>query len=263
MIGQLQEALKTLQSVLDRALKDNEILREQNAYLTKQLFSPRSEKRGDIPGQLAFFDEVESESELMASPDGSGMVTVTYRRERRPKATHDETMRDLPEVERTIDLPDDRKTCAICGAGLACIGREFVRDEIEVIPRKAVRVRIYRNVYGCPACKSETGEASIIKADVPAALIPNSYATASAVALTMHAKYNLGLPLYRQEKDWGQLGVILNRTTLADWIIYCGIHYILPVVDRLHDIQLSREILYCDELCEASHNSAYDKHMIM
>ena len=176
------------------------------------------------------------------------MITVKeHKRKRKPKASHDELMDKLPEVERTIQLSDEERVCGICGEKLVPIGREFVRDEIEVIPKKAVRVKIYREVYNCPECTKESDQANIVKAEAPAPLIEHSYATASLVVAVVYAKYVMGIPLYRQEKDWAELGVMLNRTTLSNWVITCAIRYVLPLIDRMHELLMKRDIIYADE----------------
>ena len=58
----------------------------------------------------------------------------------------------------------------------------------------------------------------LTKAAVPEALIPNSYASGSAVAWVMYQKFANAMPLYHQEQDWHQLGVDFTRATLANWI---------------------------------------------
>ena len=249
LIEQLNATIAELNMTIALLRKDNENLKEQNAYLAKQLFAPKSEKQKGDRNQCAMdFLEAERESDLEAAAEGDE-ITVTYKRKRKrkPKATHDELMKDLPEIERLIELSEAERRCGICGGELVQIGREFVRDEVEIIPQQAVRVKIYRAVYGCPTCETETDEANIVKAPAPASLIPHSYVTPSAATICIYNKYVNGLPLYRQEQDWNQLGIRLNRTTLANWVIYCGIRYILPIVDRMHELLMERDILYCDE----------------
>lgn len=63
----------------------------------------------------------------------------------------------------------------------------------------------------------------------------------------MYQKYADSMPLYRREQDWKQLGVMLNRATLANWIIYCATQYIEPFYYYLHREQLKREFLMADE----------------
>jgi hypothetical protein len=69
-----------------------------------------------------------------------------------------------------------------------------------------------------------------VKSHVPEALMPNGYASASVVAWVMYQKYANAVPLYRQEKDWNQMGVLFNRATLANWVIYCAKNYFTPLL---------------------------------
>ena len=46
-------------------------------------------------------------------------------------------------------------------------------------------------------------------------------------------KYVNSIPLYRQEKDWEQIGIGLSRATMANWIIRSSEDYLLPVVNHL------------------------------
>jgi hypothetical protein len=55
------------------------------------------------------------------------------------------------------------------------------------------------------------------------------------------------MPLYRQEKEWEQLGLALSRATMANWIIRCSKDWLMPVVKRLRQELLKRDIIHCDE----------------
>lgn len=46
---------------------------------------------------------------------------------------------------------------------------------------------------------------------------------------------------------WKQLGVLLNKGTLANWGIYCAAQYFKPLYDYLHRELLKREFLMADE----------------
>ena len=106
-----------------------------------------------------------------------------------------------------------------------------------------------------------------VKAAVPEALIPNSYASGSAVAWVMYQKFANAMPLYRQEQDWHQLGVDFTRATLANWIIYCADNYFKPMYDYLHRQLLQRKYLMADEtriqvLKEPERNPETDSFML-
>jgi hypothetical protein len=55
------------------------------------------------------------------------------------------------------------------------------------------------------------------------------------------------LPLYRQEKEWADLGVELSRATLANWMISCSHSWLMPLLEHMRKDLLSREVLHADE----------------
>jgi transposase len=54
---------------------------------------------------------------------------------------------------------------------------------------------------------------------VPPQLIPKSFATGSLIAHIVCSKFEDALPLYRQEKIFGRLGIDLPRQTMCGWLI--------------------------------------------
>ena len=109
------------------------------------------------------------------------------------------------------------------------IGKEIVREELEYIPAKLRIVRYVRMTYECSKCK-HTDKPYIEKAPTPTSLMNHSLASPSSVAYVMYQKYVNSMPLYRQEKDWENLGISLKRSTMANWIIRCSQEYFYPVV---------------------------------
>jgi len=115
-----------------------------------------------------------------------------------------------------------------------------------VLPAKLQIVRYVRMAYECPKCK-HTDTPSIEKAPTPTSLMKHSLASPSSVANVMYQKYVNSMPLYRQEKDWEQLGISLKRATMANWVIRCSQDYFYPVISHLRNELLKRETLHCDE----------------
>lgn len=46
---------------------------------------------------------------------------------------------------------------------------------------------------------------------IPEPVIPHSYASAESVAFVMKQKFVNGVPLYRQESEWKQMGWIFQK----------------------------------------------------
>ena len=257
LISQLNTTIAAQTELIQSLKKDHEADREQIQnllaqvdYLTKKLFGTSSEKMKDVEGQLNLFDEAEQEAEQEADIDLKAPVIKVPEHTRKKKRTLEELFKGVPSRDEIISLPEDERVCDECGVALEPIGKEFVRHEFRFTPAKGEVVNIYRETYKCPACSTaDAMEENIkfVKAAVPEALIPNSYASGSAVAWVMYQKFANAMPLYRQEQDWHQLGVDFTRATLANWIIYCADNYFKPMYDYLHRQLLQRKYLMADE----------------
>ena len=70
---------------------------------------------------------------------------------------------------------------------------------------------------------------------MPYPVIQHSYASPSTVAWVIHQKYELAVPLYRQEKEWADLGVPLSRATMSYWILASYRDWLSPVVGLLKE----------------------------
>ena len=113
-------------------------------------------------------------------------------------------------------------------------------------PHSYVSYANVRWTYECPKCK-HTDKCFIKKAPAPTSLMNHSLASPSSVAQVMYQKYVNSAPLYRQEKEWEQLGISLSRAAMANWIIRCAKDYLIPVTQHLRKLLLKRDIVHCDE----------------
>ena len=242
----LKEAL-----VYIKALKDeNERLKQQNANLTEQIIRNQKKMYGKSSEQiryiydseqLSFFNEAEQEYSASApEPTKETLVAAHTRKAKRTKA---EITENLEHKEIICDLED--KHCPECGEELVCIGKEFVRSELNIIPAQVFVVDIYRKVYKCANCADDE-YTPILKAETPVPVMKKSMATPATVAYVMQQKYQLGMPLNRQEQYWKAEGVELSRTTLANWIIRSSMWF-EKLWERMHEILLSEDIIHADE----------------
>lgn len=256
IISQLNMTVKSQNEIIlslrDTIASNQEQMRtmtEQIEYLTKKLFGTSSEKTKNLEGQYNLFDEAEQEAIPVDETETAGSVPVKEHT-RKPKSRQADVFKGVPSRDEIIPLFEDQKFCADCGAEMKVIGREFLRREFRFIPAKGEVVNIYVETAKCPVCSEAPAmekAVQFVKSHAPEALILHSYATASVVAWVMYQKYANSMPLYRQEQDWKQLGVFLNRATLANWIIHYATQYFKPLYDHLHRELLKREFLMADE----------------
>jgi len=238
-IEQLKNKIKKLEQQVEN-------LTEMILILRKEKFGPSSEKtpKKDIDGQLYLFNEAEAYSDSPAPEPISRDVRGYTRTEKRTKRV--EIIKDLPVREILCELPKEAQYCIQCGTQLKPIGKEIVREELEYIPARLQVVRYVRMAYECPKCK-HTDKPYIEKAPAPTSLMNHSLASPSSVAYVMYQKYVNSMPLYRQEKDWENLGIELKRSTMANWIIRCSQDYFYPVIQYMRKKLLERDIIHCDE----------------
>lgn len=238
-IVHLENIIQDLQNQISNL---NEIV----LLLRKEKFGSSSEKtpKGKIDGQLSLFNEAEIKADASVSEPIIKDVKGYKRRDKKTK--REELIKDLPVREVPCTLPDDEQYCDQCGTLLRVIGTTVVCEELEYIPARLQIVRYTQTAYECPKCK-HTDYPYIAKAGTPTSLMNHSLASPSSVANVMYQKYVNSIPLYRQEKDWEQLGIDLSRATMANWVIRCSNDYLIPVIRYLQKKLLERDVVHCDE----------------
>lgn len=236
MISSLQNSINELNHLVTNL---TEIIQQ----MRKARFGPSSEKTVVTDSsceQLSLFNEVELEADGVIDEPvekiSKGKVTPKSKRVRKVQI-----IKDLPVTEVLCEAPDEDLACPKCHADLKVLGKEVVREELEYIPAQLRVVKYVRYSYECPKCK-HTDKPYIIKAGVPTSLMNHSLASPSSVANVLYQKYVNGIPLYRQEKDWERMGIILSRATMANWTIKCADDYIAPVVSRMKELLLKRDM---------------------
>jgi len=158
------------------------------------------------PNQMSIFNEAESTADLIQPEPKITEVKAYYRK--RTRLTTDKLPEDLPVEVVEHELPKEDRDCPECGSGLHTMGKE-TREEIKVIPAKAVIVRHVRHIYACRNCEATSEHVPIVKADMPEPVIKGGFASPEAIAHIAVQKFMMASPLYRQEQEWKQNGILL------------------------------------------------------
>jgi len=258
-IDELQTSISDLTKNIER--KETEIaeLRRQIDWFIAQIkknnkrtFGQSSEKTEYVSGveAISLFNEVEGEADPnQPEPEIEEVIIPEHKVKKRKKQVghRDKVLEGLEVESIEYILNEDEKICPECDGELHTIGKEVVRREIEIIPAKVNVKEHVRLAYGCRRCEIEGEHASILKADVPTALIPNSIASPSAVAYVMYEKYVNAMPLNRQANDLELHGLKLPRQTMANWVIFCAQKYFEPVYEQMHKKLVTLDIIQDDE----------------
>lgn len=197
--------------------KQNIMLSHLNEMLVKgrkAMFRKSSEQLSNIEGseQLTLFNE--AEQEYSAGSSEPAVETITVNSHTRKKRLSREELPDSVEHKKVVIVLDD-KSCPEYGKEMVCIGEEFIRSELNIIPVQISVIDYYRKKYTCKSCEEDNLSTDIIAAEMPTPVIKKSMASAGTIAYVIQQKYQMGMPLYRQEQYWKSQDIALSRTTMA------------------------------------------------
>ena len=126
------------------------------------------------------------------------------------------------------------------------MGRE-TREELKIIPARAVIVRHVRHVYACRNCENASDHVPIVKADMPEPVIKGGFASPETIAHIASQKFMMALPLYRQEQEWNQNGIQLSRQTMSNWLIKASEDWLEPIYEAMKHRLCGHDVLHGDE----------------
>ena len=209
------------------------------AHLRRMRFGARSEalsvEQRDLFQETLASDIAAAEAKLAQSaadePAGQAPRTPRERAGRQPLPAH------LPRIEHHHE--PESCTCGQCGAALVKIG-EDITEQLDVEPARFFVHRHIRPQYACRPCET------IAAAPIPPAVIDGGMAAIGLLVWVVIGKYLDHLPLYRLEQIAARSGVVLSRSTLAEWVGRIGVS-LQPLADRLSAMLLERGVLHADE----------------
>ncbi len=231
--------IETLKQTLHERDLRIAILEEKLRLALHKRFAASSEKAP--AGQLNLFNEAEAISAQAVAEEATTTVPEHKRRKRGRKPLPDH----IPRTRIEHDIPEHEKICA-CGCRKSCIG-EAVSEQLDIVPAKIQVLQHVRFKYACMSCEGVEDEGPAVTiAPLPPQPIPKSNASPGLLAHIVTAKFQDGLPLYRQETMFARIGVELPRATMANWMIRVG-DLILPLINLMQEVQLSYDMLQMDE----------------
>jgi transposase len=241
---QLQQLLVEKDRLITEQARRIAEQQSQIAGLLEQFRLQRHHRFGasseQAPGQGTLFNEAESLAADLSDEPAASPVTPAADTPHQPRRGRRRPLPpELPRIEIVHDLAAGEQQCT-CGCQLSALGEE-ISEQLDIIPTQVRVIRHIRKTYACPRC-----ETAPITAPLPAQPIPKSNASAGLLAHIAVAKYQDGLPLYRQEAILQRAGIDLSRQTLARWMIQAA-ELLQPLHNLLRDALLSGPVIHCDE----------------
>lgn len=232
--------------------KDRRIaeLEEQNRWFMEQFrlaqrkrFGASSEQTDS--DQMRIFNEAEAFADLSATEPSITEVKAHYRKSK-TRLTTDKLPEDIPVEIVEHELPEEERVCPDCGGERHVMGKE-TREEVKLIPARAVIVRHAQYIYGCRNCENNSDHVTIAKADMPEPVIKGGFASPEAIAHIATQKFMMASPLYRQEQEWKQNGILLSRQTMSNWLLKASEIWLKPVYEAMKRRLLEHTVLHGDE----------------
>ena len=231
---------QSLKQIISSQQQQIDYLQEMVRLLKNELFGRKSESFPAVnSNQLPLF---ESNAPVEPVSNDDDIVVPAHTRKKRGRKP---LPADLPRVEIVHDLPEAEKRCA-CGAELSRIGEDTC-EKLDYIPAKVQVLRHIRPKYACKHCEGVEDDGPTVRiAPPPVQLIPKSIATEGLLAHIAVSKFADALPLHRQQKIFGRLGVDLSRATLANWMIQAA-GCCQPIIELLQQEIRSGPLINIDE----------------
>jgi transposase len=259
------------QDRIDALEKQNEELKALVAWYEEQFRLKKSQEYGasseklssDGQIELPLFNEAEISSTL---PEHTEEELFSSEEEpKRSRSVRKTQMENLPVETLTYTLSEEEQACLSCGNDMHVMKKE-IRRELHVIPASVKVIQQERDVFACRTCERENMTTPIISAAMPNPVFPKSMASPSAVTHVFIQKYMAGVPLYRQEQQFKQMGVCLSRQTLSNWILFVADQWIEPMVKRMKETLIHQPVLHADEttvqvLREEGRSASSDSYM--
>jgi transposase len=238
-----RNGLKSERDHFKGAFEEADAERQRLELVIRQLlraqFGRKSERLDPEQFQLTL-ENLEQEIAAAKAPRQEAADSDANRRPRRAPARRN--LGHLPaHLERyeVVIEPEDRN-CPCCGGALHQIGVEET-ERLDAVPLH-LRVRLTRRpIYGCRGCAE-----AVVQAPAPDSAIPGGLPTEGLLAQVAVAKYNDGLPLYRQAQILERDGIHLDRATLSDWMGRTA-WWLKPLWELLLTSILSSPKLFCDD----------------
>jgi transposase len=248
--------METQETSIENLLRTNEALKAENERLRDQVqwlmeqFRLAKHKQFGVSSeqtnldQLYLFNEAEQYTDLTAPEPNITEVKAYYRKKTR--LTTDKLPEDLPVEIIEHGLTEEKRVCPDCGCSLHKMG-EDTREELKIIPAQAVIVRHVRHVYACRHCEGSSERVPIVKADMPEPVIKGGFASPESVAHIAAQKFVMGSPLYRQEQEWAQNGILLSRQTMSNWLIKACEDWLEPIYKEMKRRLCEQQVIHADE----------------
>lgn len=237
----------------EKLLQENDdlkqIIKEQKEIieqLKQLLYGKKTEKIPVNENQTSLFDdeELDEMAEEVEYDEVVEKTTKTVVRHHSKKAKvgkRKKYLDKLEQVDQVHALSQQDLICPDCHQEMEKIGTRVASREVELEPAKVHCVNHLVETAKCHHCHPNGGD-KLVSAGSPQPLFPHSYYSSSILAAIISNKYELAVPLHRQQRSWQRLGLPLTTKSMARTVINGCFQFLSSIYDRLK-AELNQEIV--------------------
>lgn len=228
-----------LQSTVEELTRTVELLREQIEMSNGRQYGRKTEQVSllQMELELGFNDTEITADENEPEPS----LEEAAPSKKRPVGKRAEDIKKITEhKEIEINIPEEELDAKFGKGKWKKLPPQII-TKLEHVPASFIAVTYKIGVYA--ADDNQT----IIRAEKPKELWPNSIATPSLVASIIFGKYVNAVPLYRQEKTYEENNINISRATMANWMIAAYDKYLKYYCEALHKKLLEQKYIHADE----------------
>ena len=229
---QKREAAEEQRAIALRQLDDMRklyaILQQEHELLRRRIFEAKAERTDatqlelEVAKTKAALDKLQDDLAAASAATGDEPAAPPPSNPR-PKKSKPKGRRNLDEStlpRESIVVPDPVMEELVAKGGAEIVDSKkssrlmYRRSSFVVLETKLLTYRLL---------KSEGDSATtLVTAQAPLSIIERSIGTPSLFAHIVVDKFERGLPLYRQEEEFGQLGVSIDRGAMSRWLEQLG-----------------------------------------
>ena len=213
---------------LEELRKSYAILQQEHELLRRRIFEAKAERADPTQLELEFArtkaaldkmqQDLEAAAAALAEPDEPPAPPPAPRPRNKPTGRRKLDETSLP-IERVV-ARDPAMEALVASGEAEIIG---TTESSQIKYRRSSMVRFVTETPTYRVIKNEDGtETTLVTAAAPPAIIPRSIGTASLYAHIAVDKFDRAMPLYRQEEQFGQLGVRIDRGLMSRWMEELG-----------------------------------------
>lgn len=220
-----------------------EQIKENYNSLARRLYGSKSEKVD--PNQLSLFNEAELGAETASEEEKKEPTGEEAVPKKKKKSGKSRSRNVTVEVEHVYPA---NKTTSPNGGKL----EELASFTVEYMEYRRAEYILHRYIvhnYTCKKENDETGKMVVYNGrdSLEPKLLNGSFVTPSLLANIVVSKFQLGVPLYRQEQYLARNGIIIHRQNMCRWMIEVSSLYLEFLYQKMIEDIRNCAIINCDE----------------